>query len=435
MDKHCRIIIFILFTLISLGEGWGQNCKNIISKDDLSFLYSLTSDVLDSSKVVSKGHIVITPGGRNCYPAFWIRDYAMSLGCGLISKEDQFHMLNLTASTQCTQTWITNNGSMVPFGAIADHIRIDNHLPIYFPGTYNYEEQGSEPWGKVPPYTDQYCFIHMIYTYVKSFHDVKILKSNINGYSLKERMEWAFKVPPSHLDTHIVYTTDYFRGVDFGFRDAIKIYGDLSITSIFKYQAAVELSYLFKLIHEKEKAKLYLDIACTLKKNIPLVFLNHRGLLMAGTQYSKQGDVWSTALAVYLGILEGNDKEKACQALTSGYKMKRLSYKGNIRHVLMDDDYNGQNAWEGGSGGKGLYQNGAYWGTPVGWVCYAIAQVDRDAACRLAKEYIDELREDDFRKGGTHGAPYECFSPSYTRNPIYLTTVSSPLDVFIKTQN
>ena len=58
MDKHYRIIIFILFTLISLGEGWGQNCKNIISKDDLNFLYSLTSDVLDSSKVSQLSSVI-----------------------------------------------------------------------------------------------------------------------------------------------------------------------------------------------------------------------------------------------------------------------------------------------------------------------------------------------------------------------------------------
>jgi hypothetical protein len=435
MKSRQKLFAFILLSLITFGKVCGQDSQNIISNDDLKFLHSLTADVFDSSKVVSKGQTLITPGGRNCYPAFWIRDYAMSLDCGLISKKEQTDMLNLTASTQCVQTWITKNGSMVPFGAIADHILIDNHNPIYFPGTYDYEEQGSDPWGKFPPYTDQYCFIHMVYTYVKSFHDAKILKSDINGYMLKERLEWAFKVPPAHLDTHIVYTTEYFRGVDFGFRDAIKIYGDLSITSVFKYKAAIEMSYLFKLIGEKDKTELYSDIAAKLKKNIPNTFINSRGLLMAGTEYSKQGDVWSTALAVYWNLLEGKDREKACQALANGYKNNLLSYKGNIRHVLTDDDYDSRNAWEGGNGGKGTYQNGAYWSTPVGWICYAISQVDNKAAMQLAKEYINELREDDFRKGGHYGAPYECLSRSYTRNPIYLTSVSSPLAVFLNLKN
>ena len=80
-------------------------------------------------------------------------------------------MLLLTASTQCNQTWVTKNGSMVPFGAIADHIRIDDSKPIYFPGTYDYNEQGTKEYGMTPPYDDQFFFIHMAYYYVISTGD------------------------------------------------------------------------------------------------------------------------------------------------------------------------------------------------------------------------------------------------------------------------
>lgn len=37
---------------------------------------------------------------------------------------------------------------MVPCGAIADHIRIDDGLPIFYPGTYSYEKQGVSEFGK-----------------------------------------------------------------------------------------------------------------------------------------------------------------------------------------------------------------------------------------------------------------------------------------------
>ncbi|WP_459076856.1 hypothetical protein [Arenibacter sp. M-2] len=80
---------------------------------------------------------------------------------------------------------------------------------------------------------------------------------------------------------------------------------------------------------------------------------------------------------------------------------------------------------------KNTYQNGAYWGTPTGWVCYAIAKTNFKLAQKLAKEFIDDLRENDFRKGLEYGAPYECFHPSgHRQNPLYMTTVSCPLAAF-----
>lgn len=442
-----KVLFIILAISFCVGRINAQKGKHIISSEDISFLSEITSTVIDSSSVLPGGTVndsfgpnntggtLILPGGRSCYPAFWIRDYALSLDCGLIPEDKQLHMLTLTAQTQCMQTWITKNGSLIPFGAIADHVRIDDALPIYFPGTYNFEEQGSEIWGKTPPYTDQYCFIHMAYIYVKRSGKKNILNETIDGYKLIDRLEWAFKVPPAHKNNQIVYTTKDFRGVDFGFRDAITILGDLSIVSVFKYRAAKELSEMFKNLRNSAKASFYSNIASVLKREIPHTFCNDEGLLIAGTEISRQGDVWSTALAVYFGILENKNKEKACLALAEGYKNKLLSYKGNIRHVMMCDDYNESTMWEGGGNNKGHYQNGAYWGTPVGWVCYAIAQVDEKAARELAMEYINDLKENDFRKGYKHGAPYECFNKDFTQNPLYLTTVSAPLDVFLKMIN
>ena len=127
---------------------------SFITQKKLSFLEGMTKDVLEASRIypgqfISKdfgsnntGGMLIRPGGRDAYPSFWIRDYAMSLETGFVSKNEQQHMLLLTASTQCDQSWITKGGSLIPFGAIADHVRIDNSKPIYFPGTYSYEGQG-----------------------------------------------------------------------------------------------------------------------------------------------------------------------------------------------------------------------------------------------------------------------------------------------------
>ena len=48
-------------------------------------------------------------------------------------------------------------------------------------------------------------------------------------------------------------------------------------------------------------------IADKIKAAIPELFLDERGMLRASTGKSSQADVWSTGLAVYLKILEGDN--------------------------------------------------------------------------------------------------------------------------------
>ena len=443
MKNIAVLVLLNLLFLIDLSAQTKTQVENLLPESDLEYLKELTKDVMESSRIypgqtISKdfgpndtGGTLIRPGGRGCYPAFWIRDYAMSLDCGLVTREEQKHMLQLTASTQCNQAMITKEGCMIPFGAIADHIRIDDGLPVYFPGTYSYEDQGSPKWGIFPPYCDQFFFIHMAYFYAKQSSDYEFLLDEINGFPLINRLEMAYKVPPTKIGNPTVYTTENLRGVDFGFRDAIELTGDLCFPSILKYQASVELAWLFEKINNKPKSEEYKILAETLKKNVITLFYDQRGMLTASTGRSNQPDVWSTAFAVYLGMIEGEMLTKTCQLLADAFLDGILAYKGNIRHVLTSDDYNNTTAWEYASVKKNTYQNGAYWGTPTGWVCYAISKVNVGAARKLASDYIEDLKTNDFRKGEKYGAPYECFHPSGNmQNPVYLTSVTSPYAVF-----
>ena len=442
MKNRITLILLNLVFVVSLRGQDKIQSSSLLSNNDFEFLKTLTKDVLESSRIYpgqkisdafgsnNTGGTLIRPGGRSCYPAFWIRDYAMSLESGFVTNEEQKHMLLLAASTQCDQPWITNAGSMVPLGAVADHIRIDDGKPIFYPGTYDYIAQGGKKWGMTPPYCDQFFFIHMAYYYIKSTSDLQLLTTEINGVRLIDRMEMAFKVPPTRQNGVIVYTTDDFRGVDFGFRDAESITGELCMSSLLKYKSAMQLAELFDKIDRKDKADTYRNLAMRLKDEIPRVFSDQRGMLLASTGKSKQADVWSTALAVYYGILEGDSQEKTCRFLRDAYKNGTLANQGNIRHVLTTDDYNESTVWESSLTEKNFYQNGAWWGTPTGWVCDAIARVDIDAAKQLAREYIDDLRAGDYRKGTDFGAPWECYNSKSAQNAVYLTTVSCPYIVF-----
>ena len=442
--KKATLTLFsIAITASSIGQSVSTPKNPVLSDEDFKFLETLTETIIDSSRIYpgqkvadqmgnnNTGIVLVKPGGRGSYPAFWIRDYAMSLESGFITKEEQRNMLMLTASTQADRTWITKNGSMIPLGAIADHIRMDDSLPIYFPGTYSFEEQGTPVFGMTPPYGDQFFFVHMAHYYVGTTTDLSILDKEINGLRLIDRLEIAFNVPPSRLDNHIVTTTDHFRGIDFGFRDVMTITGDLCYPSILKFKAALELSELYEKRNNQEKAEKYRFIAAKIKEAIPLLFMDSRGMLKASNGKGSQADVWSTALAIYYNILSNEETEKTSSFLSQTYENGYLSYKGNIRHILTTDDFSDSTAWEFSLAKKNTYQNGAYWGTPTGWVCYAIAKTNFKLAQKLAKEFIDDLRENDFRKGLEYGAPYECFHPSgHKQNPLYMTTVSCPLAAF-----
>src|SRR5690606_26009649 len=145
INSFMKKIVMALFVLGSMSMANAQSGrkqeKRILSERDFQYLTTLTQVIMDSSRIYpgqkiadqmgnnNTGAVLIKPGGRGSYPAFWIRDYTMSLETGFVTQEEQKKMLLLTASTQADRTWITKNGSMIPFGAIADHIRMDNSLP------------------------------------------------------------------------------------------------------------------------------------------------------------------------------------------------------------------------------------------------------------------------------------------------------------------
>ena len=441
---HLRIqILFFAILLMPCALVQGQH-KNILDTNDLTFLEEMVKDVMEASRIypgqkISKAFgpnqtegILIRPGGRTSYPAFWIRDYAMSIETGYVSEKEQKHMLVLTASTQSDSLIWTKWGTSIPKGSIADHIRIDDGKPIYFPGTYSFENQGEKKWGMQPPFCDQFFFIQMAYFYVKSFPKTIQLTNEIKGVKLIDRLEMAYQMPPSDTRSHLVQVDETNRGVDFGFRDAIYITGKLCYASLLKYQAAKQMAYLFAKMGNKSKALRYQQEANILKISIKGTFIDARGMLRASTGISAQADVWATSLAIHLGVLTGQSRLKAAQYFRDSYLRGELSQKGNVRHIIKSDDFSSTSAWEKSVVPINTYQNGAYWGTPVAWVCQAIAFVDLSSAQKLAKEFIQELREGDFRKGDTFGSPWECFNDKLTQNPVYLTSVAVPLIIFKK---
>ncbi|HPC16572.1 MAG TPA: hypothetical protein P5318_02290 [Candidatus Hydrogenedentes bacterium] len=416
---------------------------NLLESDDWEFLETIAASVVEASRVAPGGGVgkigpnttggtLIRPGGRDCYPAFWIRDYAMSLESGFITPEEQRHALLLTARCQQDKPWRLRSGSFVPPGAIPDHITLDGK-PIFFPGTLDdFEGQGGDAWGYLPAFDDHFYFIQMAAAYAELAGDTDILTREIDGIPLIDRLDRAFHVPPSRADNGLVHCEADNRGVTFGFVDTITHTGDVLFASLLKYQAADEMARFYERIEKPDKASEYHDVAAMIRMAIPATFATGKGLLRASTVTSGQPDVWGSAYAVYIGAVDEAQAGAVCKALAQAYRDGSLAWRGNIRHVITTDDYSSTTAWEKALCPKNRYQNGAYWGTPTGWVCYAMAQTDFDLARKLANEYIAELREGDYRKGSEFGSPWECMHPdgNHRQNPVYMAGVTCTYAAF-----
>lgn len=368
------------------------------------------------------GGTLVRPGGRDCYPAFWIRDFALSLESGLLTAEEQRHALLLTARTQPSEPRILPSGSLIPRGAIADHINFDG-TPIFFPGTYDALTQGG-PWGRLPPFDDQFFFVEMAWQYVRQTEDRAILRICIDGLTLLERLELAFAVPPADAETQLVCCTEQDRGVSFGFTDVVVHTGHLLFASLLRLRAAERLA-------ELTAKPAYTETAAAMRRALPAAFAGPGGLLRASTGTGAQPDVWGSAFAVSTGAVSGMARDAICRALARALQAGTLAWRGNVRHVPTAYDASAESAWERLVLPTPLnrYQNGAYWGTPTGWVCEAVAQPDEPAARGLAADYLADLHRSDFRKGPEFGGPYECLHPlgDYRQNPVYMTSVTCPL--------
>ncbi|MCA8949666.1 MAG: hypothetical protein KDE27_09200, partial [Planctomycetes bacterium] len=331
----------------------------LLAAPDRAFLEDLTVAVVEASRVRpgesaggqgpnSTGCTLLRPGGRDDYPAFWIRDYAMSLDCGVIPLAEQLPLLRLAAACQPLgdTARVLASGSRVPRGAIPDHITFRG-VPIYFPGTVADEAgQGGAVWGAIPPLDDAFWFVHMAHVAVTASGDPALLHETIEGATLLARLRAALAMPPRRPDGLVVHVEHDDRGVNFGFDDSIVHTGDLLFATLLLYRATRELAELLALAGEADEAARLGANADSMRPVIAATFALPDGMLRASTATSAEPDVWGTAFAVFVGALEPAAERAAGAALTRAYAAGTIAWRGAIRHVPTDRDARPDSAWE-----------------------------------------------------------------------------------------
>jgi hypothetical protein len=378
------------------------------------------------------------PGGGGGYPAFWIRDFAMSLDSGLISPEEMLAHLRLVARNQNgREVRHLRNGLEIPPFAIPDHINFDG-APVFFPGSYSSgEDQGDSTYGSLPPLDDNYEFIHIAWCLFRAKSRTEFLRETINGKPLQDRLSAAFEVPQIESASGLVITDARQRAVGFGFCDAICLTGKLLFASLLRYRAAGELAELAAATHQPDRRRELQRLQQQLARSLVPTFSDPErieGWLMAATETGRQPDVWGTLYASRLKAIQGAAARRAVDVIVGAVKSNTIIFEGAVRHLPTNYDFAPGTAWEKTAGvARNRYQNGAYWHTPTGWLITTVQGRDPALASRIFADYMAHLRREDFRGNGGRQGPWECFAPGgYRQNGIYLTSVTVPYAVLMR---
>lgn len=444
MNFHLRFLVAVVCGALAGGcaHRFDSNADKLPA-EDISFLRDLTRDVVNASRVKpgsngggncpftnTCGFSLITPG-KDTYQAFWPRDFSMALGSGFVSTDEMRNHLLLLCRVQngATDKQLAN-GLHVPPWAIPDHINYDRRA-VWFPGTMSSgEDQGSGVCGRIPPLDDNFEFIHIAFTLWKTTHDSKFLSESVNGLTVFERLQNAFESVKTDPMTDLVETTEDDRGVGFGFCDAEAHTGKLLFASLLRFRAADEMAELSRMLHSKTGAAHYNRTARKIRDNIVPTFRDPivGGWLRASTGLSKQPDVWGTLYALELGVLDKKFANAARSTVANAVRSGTITFEGGVRHVPKIFDFSATTAWERSIVPLNTYQNGGYWHAASGWLIDVLWTEDRSLALNIFNDIIAHLRNQDFRKGPGHSAPWEVFGPNTEalRNPVYMASVALP---------
>jgi hypothetical protein len=424
----------------------GHGSRGLLSDSDETFLADQARRICASAELrpgQSNGgwrnltpYTLHVPGGNMGYHAYWVRDAVMMLESGLISSRELEGWIRFMSSIIINRNWNVRPGVIVPAFSIPDHINLDGNA-TYYPGNYEVgDKQGGSPWGKYPPLDDQFYYISAVYFHWKQTGSTALFRSQVKtkfgAMRLSELCENAYRSVPCDPATALCRAGDPSRenAKDWGFCDAESKSGKLLFPSVLKLVAARQMAELFNATGSPLKAAGYRSDVGKIKAAITSTFLHPSSKadecwLDSATEVGHQPDVWGSAYAVYSNAVDDATAGKISRALVRAYREKTAVRNGWVSQLLWNDAMNPK-GWQMSVSPWGEYQNGAYWGTPVGWYLVAMRKADEQASADMARDYIEFLRKNrDF--AGTSKA-WEWFNPDTGKsaNPLYAATVVLP---------
>jgi len=330
----------------------------------------------------------------------------MQARSGLIPEAELRGMLSVILAHQNgPQQRNLAHGLRVEPWAIPDHIILSGFGPadrppggVFFPGTYSStDDQGIGNYGLRSAADDVY-------------ETVRLARLVGVGPDVLERLHQGMLSLTTDAESGLCWNgPDDWAAANF--HDGLKPMGMVALPSCMRFRAARDLVALYQKAGNKTQAAFYEQLAAQLADSIPRLLQRPDGWLNNGSELNRQPDVWATSLAVYEGVLQGDTRRAACEAMLRALRDGSVSRHGYLRHTpTWADAEPGGWVWENDSSARryefGQYQNGGYWPQPVGWYAAAVAEVSRPDAEQLADDFIEHTRAH-----AEDGAPFEWINP------------------------
>jgi hypothetical protein len=322
------------------------------------------------------------------YGAFWLRDYAYMLeGC-----------IDAFTFEELRDAWSLFVNAQRADGAMVDTIKFDG-TPIYKPGFGR--------MGKNPVADGSQFAVDVAWHSYRRTGDRVLLTRTVEGLAR------GMRAVPRSADSGLVHIRP--QGWDrcpYGFTDSVRKQGDVLFCSLLYVQACNQIADLFQALDRTTEAAEWRSQARSVNTAVRETFWDEEtGLFRAATVKCREHDIWGSAFAVFIGVATAEQSHAVASYFRDHYR--EIVKRGQIRHTP------GGVWWEQACG-REVYQNGAYWATPVGWFVYTLDLVSPDLADRTVIDLVRDFIElDDVN---------ECVNDGYANVKAYIASAALPLD-------
>lgn len=355
-------------------------------------------DLFTRSQMEIRGHVVNTPDGSRHYKGCWVRDFTMlcEIGPPIINSDYIKNGLEL---------FFKHQG---PNGEIPDWVPWEPEKKVVYALFDRHYFLDNPFW-----------LLRLMVLYLEASNDLDYFKKRehalfqgLNSMNLIDIDDPMLKI--DNFDRYKVLD-------DWGFTDCILKTGVVLFSNLLKIDALRSLSAIYNAIGDDKKALIFNDFREKVVKGLDILWDPNRHLYYSASNIGHQIDIWGNAFAVYANLLPESRLREIAQALFQN--QSRFIWKGQVRHLFLNE------FWEAFHEGasflvkrKNEYQNGAYWGTPSGWMSIAFETAKKGAGQALFNELM---------KFCINQGVYECVFPKrwrrmYRKCNYYVASLSLP---------
>lgn len=338
---------------------------------------------------MSDGTYGYVPQTGSNYDAVWLRDYFYVLEARLVPSADLVPM---------ARTFLKG---MSPEGHGVDCIRYSGE-PIYKPG---YGRMGEHPVADGPQFT-----VNVVYETWRQTGDSSLLASNVLD-RLRQSLSTLPRNPSSATGLVWIDPSKPWDRCPYGFTDTVRKQGECLFESLLEIQASRNLATMLDAANRRGNADALRAQADREADQVNAVFWDESvGLYRAATVKCREHDIWGSAFAVWLGVAPAGRAKRIGSYFCANFN--GLVQHGQVRHTPANV------YWEQACR-RDSYQNGGFWGTPVGWFAYALERASPTHVERLYGDLLDYY--------AVHGFCEWSFGSTVAIPDGYLASVAQPL--------